>query len=44
MCIEFKLYCKVNISLSISSPMSAAGKNYISLIDDDGECNSALEH
>ena len=26
---------------AISNPMSAAGKNYRSLIDDDGECNNS---
>ena len=42
MFIEFKLYVKVNISLCyIANPMSAAGKNYRSLIDDDGECSNS---
>ena len=36
MFIVFKLYFNGNISLSISNPMSDAGKNYRSLIDDGG--------
>ena len=39
MFIEFKL--KLISHFAIANPMSAAGKNYRSLIDDDGECSNS---
>ena len=41
MFIEFKFIVKLIFHFAISNLMSAAGKNYRSLIDDDGECTNS---
>ena len=41
MFIEFKFILKLISHFAIANPMSAAGKNYRSLIDDDAECSNS---